>query len=186
MRFKQWEQALGVKQPPKSQTRRIGFSYELAVQLWKRGWSYPKPRPRTDKWLVHYPRPNWQSWYARHPVTNAHIAEANRILAEHIITLPVQPGRGKKSVGRIRITKIRRERLGDISEADCLAEGVGYMPQPSVTDRFIPFSVCLICRRLFPSPQLAFACLWNSCSGNWEQDQNDDAWVLEFESGSGL
>jgi len=101
-------------------------------------------------------------------------------------TYAVQPGRGKKSKGRIHVQKIRRERLGDISDRDCLAEGVGYMPQHSVTDSFIPFSVCPICHRLFPSPQLAFACLWDCCGGRWEQDQNNDVWVLEVESGSGL
>jgi len=183
MRFLQWEQVLGVKQPLKSQSRRVGFPYELAVQLWKRGWSYPKPRPRTDKWLVHYPRPSWQSWYARHPVTNAHIAEANRILAEHVVTLPVQPGRGKKSVGRIRITKIRRERLGDISEADCLAEGIisgGELEG-------VPAYRCPVCGTGWYAPAfVVFACLWDCCGGRWENDQNDDVWALEFESGSGL
>ena len=35
----------------------------------------------------------------------------------------VQPGRGKKSVGRITVTGIRQERLGAISENDARAEG---------------------------------------------------------------
>lgn len=38
-------------------------------------------------------------------------------------TYAVQPGRGKKAVGRIRITAIRRERLQDISETDVRAKG---------------------------------------------------------------
>ena len=36
----------------------------------------------------------------------------------------VQPGRGKKAVGRIRITEIRNERVQAISESDAIAEGV--------------------------------------------------------------
>ena len=38
-------------------------------------------------------------------------------------TYAVQPGRGKKSVARIRVVEISKERLGDISEADVRAEG---------------------------------------------------------------
>ena len=34
-----------------------------------------------------------------------------------------QPGRGKKSVARIRITGIRSEPVGDITHADAVAEG---------------------------------------------------------------
>ncbi len=40
-------------------------------------------------------------------------------------TYAVQPGRGKKSVGRIEITKIRHEKVSDISDSDLKAEG-GY------------------------------------------------------------
>ncbi|KKK51212.1 hypothetical protein LCGC14_3117180, partial [marine sediment metagenome] len=39
-------------------------------------------------------------------------------------TYAIVPGRGKKSVGRIRITAIRRERLWDITEQDAIAEGL--------------------------------------------------------------
>lgn len=35
----------------------------------------------------------------------------------------VQPGRGKKSLGRIFVLDIREERLGDISAGDARAEG---------------------------------------------------------------
>lgn len=38
-------------------------------------------------------------------------------------TYAVQPGRGKVAVGRIKITAIHKERLQDISPADCIAEG---------------------------------------------------------------
>lgn len=38
-------------------------------------------------------------------------------------TYAVQPGRGEKAVGRIRVLKIREEDVRDISEADAKAEG---------------------------------------------------------------
>ena len=38
-------------------------------------------------------------------------------------TYAVQPGRGKKQVGRIRITSIRQQRLDRISPQDSIAEG---------------------------------------------------------------
>ena len=39
-------------------------------------------------------------------------------------TYAVQPGRGKKAVGRIRITKIRRERLQEIKPEEFRREGL--------------------------------------------------------------
>jgi len=38
-------------------------------------------------------------------------------------SLAVQPGRGQKAVGRIRLLEIRQERLQDITEAGAIAEG---------------------------------------------------------------
>ena len=93
-------------------------------------------------------------------------------------TYTVQPGRGKKAVGRIRITKIRRERLGDISGEDSMAEGIILVPYEAY--------MCPVCHKAYEWPQEAYACLWNCCGGRWEQDQNDDVWVLGFESGPGL
>lgn len=40
-------------------------------------------------------------------------------------TYAVQPGRGQKAVGRIRIARIGREDVRDISDADVAAEGFG-------------------------------------------------------------
>ena len=72
-------------------------------------------------------------------------------------TYAVQPGRGKKAVGRIGIFKIRSEFLNAITHDDAQAEGVG--------------------RSL-----AAFADLWDSIhpkGKRWED--NPKVWVLDFE-----
>ena len=69
----------------------------------------------------------------------------------------VQPGRGKHAVGRIGITKIRRECLNAITHDDAQAEGVG---------RSIA----------------AFAELWDSIHPKGKRwIDNPGVWVLEFE-----
>lgn len=47
-------------------------------------------------------------------------------------TYAIQPGRGKKSIGRIRITGIRQEDVREISDADVVAEGFRVSDNPSV------------------------------------------------------
>ncbi|HUV74772.1 MAG TPA: hypothetical protein VMW79_10720 [Anaerolineae bacterium] len=161
MIFKQWEQVLGLTLPLKSQTRRVNCPYELAVQLWKHGWSYPRNNRRTSGGSVYRPYTPWDEWQKRHPITDAQIAEANRILAEHVVTLPVQPGRGKKSMGRIRITKIRRERLQDIKPEEFRKEGL-VSGAPIMILWFIE-----LWSKMYRKPY------------RWED--NPDVWVLEFE-----
>jgi len=39
-------------------------------------------------------------------------------------TYAIQPGRGKKQIGRFKLNRIRREHLGDISPEDAMAEGL--------------------------------------------------------------
>jgi len=180
MIFRQWKQVLGLRQPPKTQTRRVGFPYELAVQLWKRGWTYPRSHRYRDTYEHPWYVP-WDEWQERHPISDEHIVEANRILAEHTVTLPVQPGRGKKSEGRIRVKTIRRERLGDISEADCLAEGL--IPSG---EEDLPAYKCPVCGTGWYAPAfMVYSCLWNCCGGNWERDRLEQVWVLEFGTGPG-
>lgn len=109
MIFRQHEQVLN---GTKTQTRRLRFPWELAVQLWKYGWSLQRP----------YAPYAWADWQDK--IGDEHVAEANRILARHYITLPIKPHRTAKAIGRIHPTAIRRERLQEITPQAAKAEGV--------------------------------------------------------------
>jgi len=82
-------------------------------------------------------------------------------------TYAVQPGRGKKAVGRIRITKIRQERLQDIALHfdDIRAEGV----EKEILDVGYTW-------------RMRWVRLWNSSNRKpYRWEDNPDVWVLEFE-----
>jgi hypothetical protein len=81
----------------------------------------------------------------------------------------VQPGIAKRTVGNIRITAIRRERLQDLSEAEALKEFPLSSPQPDLTDS--------------QWAKKSFIETWDimySTPGVRWQD-NPEVWVLEFE-----
>ena len=84
-------------------------------------------------------------------------------------TYSVQPGVAKKTVGNIRLTAIRRERLQDLSEADALKEFPVTSAEANVTDA--------------QSALKTFKETWNtmysSSGARWED--NPEVWVLEFE-----
>lgn len=109
MIFRQWRQVLDGN---KTQTRRLRFPWELAIQLWKYGWSLQKP----------YAPYTWADW--QNEITAEHIIEANRILTEQHITLPIKPHRTAKANGRICPIQIRKESLQDITPRDAIAEGI--------------------------------------------------------------
>ena len=99
-------------------------------------------------------------------------------------TYAIQPKRGVKGNGRFRITKIRKERVQDISYEDIGAEGLTEL-------LFIPINTAYLItgaknedelkRKLFRSK---FAALWDCIHkkrGNrWED--NPLVWVLEIEN----
>ena len=90
----------------------------------------------------------------------------------------------------IKITNIRVERLQDISDKDCLREGV-------VKNTIGYYVEGLICKdwekeshvemengdtlKLFPTPREAFAALINKVSGKGTWESNPYVWVYEFE-----
>jgi hypothetical protein len=94
-------------------------------------------------------------------------------------TYAVQPGRGKKAVGRIRITGIRREWLDDISGEDCLAEGIQEIPNQWGT----PWYRCPGLEGEWKSSRAAFRALWDNIyeGTEFEFDANPEVWVLTFE-----
>lgn len=81
-------------------------------------------------------------------------------------TYAVQPGRGKKAVGRIRITDIRQERLRNISHDDIEAEGIPHDLYDYAHEH-----------------RAAFWQLWDSiyAEPGTRWGDNPVVWVLEFE-----
>ena len=161
MIFRQWQQVLdGMK----TQTRRLRFPWELAVQLCKRDWRLQRP----------YAPYTWADW--QDDINDEHIAEANCILAEHYVTLPIKPHRTAKAVGRFHPINVRRERLQDISLDDVFAEGVGIR----VDGKLYPITVKDVAHE-------EFARLWNSIYAGTEFKfaANPEAWVLTFELADG-
>lgn len=91
-------------------------------------------------------------------------------------TYAIQPGRGKASIGRFTLLDIRRERVGAITEADAIAEGVAlnhYYCDEGVAPDFIPVHRC--------EPSVKFLELFESINGKQAVDDNPEVWVLVFE-----
>jgi hypothetical protein len=84
-------------------------------------------------------------------------------------TYSVQPGLAKKTVGNIKVTAIRRERLQDLTEADALKELPITSLEAGVSDAQWALKT--------------FMGTWNIMNSEpgtrWED--NPEVWVLEFE-----
>lgn len=95
----------------------------------------------------------------------------------------------KMPFAQIKITKIRFERLQDISDEDCLAEGVkraslGFFVEGIKVrncEREAHRETASGCLKLFPYPQEAFAALIDKISGKGTWESNPYVWVYEFE-----
>jgi len=78
----------------------------------------------------------------------------------------------------LEITNIRVERLGDISEADCIAEGLKSWPHEDAFaygfDGGAPHG--------YATATGAYAALWEyiNGTGSWERDKEKFVWVIEF------
>ena len=92
---------------------------------------------------------------------------------------------------RIRITDIRVERLQDISDEDCLREGIykhNALPDALGEDRYKFISYAYDAtqdkhrkRKWFPTPREAFAALIDKISGKGTWERNPWVFVYEFE-----
>jgi hypothetical protein len=149
MIFRQWHQVLGGL---KTQTRRLVKEGDYV-------WCYPFKSLGCDGVLER---------------RIEMVVAANRRLRWEVgKTYAVQPERGKKSMGRVKLLSIRRERLQDISGEDAIAEGCG------AEGLSVPAEKCIalrtfreLWRSIYPSNQ--------SKRGDRWQD-NPEVWVLEME-----
>jgi hypothetical protein len=77
----------------------------------------------------------------------------------------------------LEITGVRVERLQDISEADCWAEGI------EAVDGMFDSEIPAIAKRIgcsFEDAKPTYACLWESINGHGAWSANPFVWVLEF------
>ncbi len=92
-----------------------------------------------------------------------------KVLYEVGKTYSVQPGLAKRTVGNIKVTAIRRERLQDLTEAEALKE----LPLTSLEEGVSDAQLAL----------KTFMGTWNISNSKpgtrWED--NPEVWVLEFE-----
>jgi hypothetical protein len=89
----------------------------------------------------------------------------------------IQPGRGKFAVGRLRITSLRLQTLGEITDEDARAEGITYeridinKQHPTwAYDETLLYA---------PTAAAAYLALWKSIYGHAERDEK--CWAIGFE-----
>ncbi len=80
----------------------------------------------------------------------------------------------------LEITDVRVERLHEISDSECWAEGAIERARP---DQFSVYSVIGADGKAYLSPRGAFSTLWNSTGGDWAS--NSWVWVIEFKRAEG-
>lgn len=77
---------------------------------------------------------------------------------------------------RIKITNVRVERLQDISDKDCLKEGVVQCETPTCHKHYCTRD----CDDCAPSPREAFATIINKICGNGTWERNPYVFVYDF------
>lgn len=85
----------------------------------------------------------------------------------------------KMPFAQIKITNIRFERLQDISDEDCMKEGVLKGEFRNTWDKYYLYYGEGI--KTFKTPRYAFATLINKISGKGTCDSNPWVWVYDFE-----
>lgn len=143
-----------IKAGRKTQTRRVAKPTEICVT-------------ENNGWLYEYDHDDFSVPDAEH-ITRVEIGEVGmlgRLKWEVGRTYAICPGRGKPSVGRIRLTGIRRERLHQIDDEAAIAEGVN------------PHNAEV----LGYTPRAAFEEVWKEINGAKSWNDNPPVWVLTFE-----
>lgn len=80
----------------------------------------------------------------------------------------------------IKITAVRAERLQDISEEDCLLEGISYFEDDK---KFPPWGYQIPGKpkKYYASPKKAYADLIDEINGAGTQEGNPFVWVYDYE-----
>lgn len=82
---------------------------------------------------------------------------------------------------RIQITDLRIERLQDISDIDCMKEGIQVEYAPNGRGGYYIYDVTRCREKWFDTPREAFASLIDKVSGRGTWDRNPFVWRIEFE-----
>lgn len=82
---------------------------------------------------------------------------------------------------QIRITSVRSERLQDISEEDCMKEGIKVEYAPNGRASYYFFDNKRFREKWFDTPREAFSVLIDKVSGRGTWQSNPWVWVYEFE-----
>lgn len=80
----------------------------------------------------------------------------------------------------LEVTGVRLERLGDISEADAIAEGIGSIRVSENDSRWLNYCDPESKAAAFGDPRHSFWSLWESINGRESRDANPFVWVVEF------
>ncbi|MFK2454545.1 hypothetical protein ACIXPE_19780 [Bacteroides fragilis] len=112
----------------------------------------------------------------------------NAAYLELLPGLKLYPGWGNKMFVRsdlmlhhIRITDIKVERLKDISDTDCLREGIVKGQCGSKETHFMDAYYLPVSYQPYCTPQEAFSVLIDKISGRGTWESNPYVWVYEFE-----
>lgn len=82
---------------------------------------------------------------------------------------------------RIQITDLRIERLQDISDIDCMKEGIQVEYAPNGRGGYYIYDVTRCREKWFDTPREAFASLVDKVSSKGTWDRNPFVWRIEFE-----
>ena len=163
MRFRQWEQVIGQKEPPKTQTRWLVKENEY---LGHASWTAVEDGTARRLGCSHTEIPA----VLYYPYFRDYDPRMKWCVGK---TCAVQRPDGQTMGRTPPVRAIRRERLGDISTEDVFAEGIGIYVV--ATGEWHPITILDVARELY-------ARLWNDCYGKgaWERDEDEDVFVLDW------